>query len=217
MSGKGSGGGGGGCFSYLVPGIIIAVAATAGILYWKLKPSQVNSFWPGLAQFIAESPFNATTPAEADRWPNTGHGLAMTLQNALESKYDSYFNLAVQQWNNGTPDCLTLSTTMASAPDANCTPVDGIIKVCNGNYGATGWYGINYVLTNGKWITASQAEMNDYYLDKASKDRIQYTMCHEIGHGAYLCTVWFWARQRKTQFLNFHNCFSVYRFWVTSY
>ena len=59
------------------------------------------------------------------------------------------------------------------------------MKVCNGDYGDTGWRGINeLILTDKNQIVSSVAKMNEYYLTSSTSalDK-QYTMCHEIGHG----------------------------------
>jgi hypothetical protein len=59
------------------------------------------------------------------------------------------------------------------------------MKVCNGNYGDTGWLGINLItstVASGE-IQNSVAKMNEYYLLNAEDDERQYTMCHELGHG----------------------------------
>lgn len=117
-------------------------------------------------------------------WKNNGKGLELELQNALDENWYQEFYMAVSDWEEGEPDALTLSTTIVAVDNA-CKPVDGLMKVCNGNYGATGWLGINEVLTvvaTGE-IVNSVAKMNEYYLLNAGNADRQYTMCHEIGHG----------------------------------
>jgi hypothetical protein len=69
--------------------------------------------------------------------------------------------------------------------DYSCQPESGVMKVCNGNFGETGWLGINELVmrsSNGI-ILNSVAKMNEYYLLNADQYERQYTMCHEIGHG----------------------------------
>jgi len=102
----------------------------------------------------------------------------------LDDDWHEYFDIAVQDWDNGTPDSLTLSTKL-DTPDSQCSPVDGVMKVCNGNYGETGWKGINEVSFQGRTILASVAKMNEAYFEGSqdSENKRQYTMCHEIGHG----------------------------------
>ena len=54
-----------------------------------------------------------------------------------------------------------------------------------GNYGETGWLGINEVLKSVPQgiIQSSVAKMNEHYLFNADYDERLYTMCHELGHG----------------------------------
>jgi hypothetical protein len=103
----------------------------------------------------------------------------------LQPNWNSYFYHAVNQWDNGTPDALTLSTT-ATNYDYSCTPINYKLKVCNGDYGNTQWVGINKVLLMDGYIFASAARMNEYYLKSSSNDQKTYTMCHEMGHGECL-------------------------------
>ena len=123
-------------------------------------------------------------------WINTDGltGLTLTLQNALDDTWQQEYLQAVQDWDES--DALTLSTETVPV-DNFCTPVDGVMKVCNGNYGETGWLGINeYALQgNGRMVDGepqqlivnSVAKMNEYYLKNANYDQRLYTMCHEIG------------------------------------
>ena len=126
---------------------------------------------------------NATTGL---LWPDTkGKGLELEIVNALDDRWTSYFAEAVADWENGDPDALVLTISVAKSPDSSCTPIDGKMKVCNGDYGDTGWRGVNELTFNGKdVIQQSVAKMNEFYLDAGSSDNEkQYTMCHEIGHG----------------------------------
>lgn len=74
--------------------------------------------------------------------------------------------------------------------DPSCVPKNKVMRVCNNDYGATGWKGLNEILTQGKTIVASVAKMNEFYVGSDVKtqgtdiaDERRYTMCHEIGHG----------------------------------
>jgi len=121
-------------------------------------------------------------------WPTKNgniNGLDLELQNALDETWQDEFSLAVEDWDEGTPDALTLSTKRVAVDYTTCSPVEGVMKVCNANYGETGWLGINEVLKTvpGGVIIQSVAKMNEHYLLNAGQDDRQYTMCHEIGHG----------------------------------
>lgn len=117
-------------------------------------------------------------------WPSSGNGgLQLELLNALDDTWQNEFAAAVLDWEEGDPDTLTLTVKEGEVDNA-CTAKDGLMKVCNGNYGDTGWLGINEMLiSGGSTIDSSVAKMNEYYLRNADNDKRQYTMCHEIGHG----------------------------------
>jgi hypothetical protein len=104
----------------------------------------LNKYLPDLDLFHKEDPFSKVNESEANRWPNDGSGLDMQLVNCLDSFWYDYFDQAVQDWDNGSPDALTLSTEVGT-PESECSAVDGIIKVCNGDYGETDWKGASVV------------------------------------------------------------------------
>jgi len=115
--------------------------------------------------------------------------LSLTVINALTEDWDEYFEVAVNDWNSGNPDVLDLKTTNEEA-DPQCVPKEGVMKVCNDDYGDTNWKGLNEMLTQEGYIIASVAKMNERYLDETvvtNQDKLfherKYTMCHEIGHG----------------------------------
>mmetsp|Transcript_46309 Transcript_46309/g.112253 ORF Transcript_46309/g.112253 Transcript_46309/m.112253 type:complete len:481 (-) Transcript_46309:240-1682(-) len=110
-------------------------------------------------------------------------GLAMEILNALDDSWQAVFTLAVTDWEFGSPDALSLTSTKV-AYDSECTPVDGKIKVCNGDYGEQPWRGLaTCILDQNRNYANCNAKMNDYYLRNGELDLKQYTMCHEIGHG----------------------------------
>lgn len=118
-------------------------------------------------------------------WKTTGSGgLDLDILNALDDTWQDEFELAIYDWENGDPDALTLTVSRGDI-DYECTQVTGLQKVCAGNYGETGWLGINEILKNTatQEIQSSVAKMNEYYLRNADNAERQYTMCHEIGHG----------------------------------
>jgi len=121
----------------------------------------------------------------ANTWRTEGYGLTLELQNALDDMWQTEFEVAVEDWQES--EVLTLTTSSVTV-DHTCTQVRGVMKVCNGNYGNTGWLGINEIITESRgdgpmWIVSSVAKMNEHYLLNAPYEKRQYTMCHEIGHG----------------------------------
>jgi len=142
---------------------------------------------------------NETLTGWAPPTLESGEPLRLKIANALTSDWDEYFTVAIEDWEgaarvDGDADVLSLQTERLEA-DPACTPIEGAMKVCNNDYGATGWEGINECLIMGDFIISSVAKMNEYYLhpDKfmgllqgstaTIQDKRRYTMCHEIGHG----------------------------------
>lgn len=123
---------------------------------------------------------NATLVWRDDFVQSNNGGLHLTLRNALDDTWQKEFEYAVSDWQES--DSLELSTEQV-AVDHTCQRVDGVMVVCNANFGATGWVGINEnSILRGK-IVSSVAKMNEYYLRNADFDHRRFTMCHELGHG----------------------------------
>lgn len=123
---------------------------------------------------------NTTLTWDNDHVDAENGGLHLTLQNALDDTWQSEFEQAVADWKES--DALQL-TTERVAVDYNCNRVDGVMVVCNANFGETGWVGINENSIMDGVIVSSVAKMNEYYLRNADFDHRRFTMCHEIGHG----------------------------------
>jgi len=118
-------------------------------------------------------------------WPTRGEGgLELDMLNALDETWQSEYAIAIDDWENGTPDALTLKSSRGDV-DYSCTKKDGLQKVCSANFGDTGWLGLNELVKTvaGGIIQSSVAKMNEYYLRNADNAERQFTMCHEIGHG----------------------------------
>jgi hypothetical protein len=116
-----------------------------------------------------------------ERWQTKGTGLKLTIQNALTDDWYPFFQTAVDDWNLA--PALILGTVNATKADPSCTSIRGMLKVCNSDYGPTGWLGINESLLQNNFIFSSVSKMNEHYLAQASQALRQFTMCHEIGHG----------------------------------
>lgn len=159
----------------------------------KIKEIDFGDFTDVLENFTGFSPdmWNED-PFVGDNTTNVwvGHtdgegGLSLELWNALDDTWTSEYEEAISDWNTlCTPKVLEL-TSKEVEMDRECTQADGVMKVCNGNYGETGWLGINEVLKSVPQgiIQSSVAKMNEHYLLNADYDERLYTMCHEIGHG----------------------------------
>ena len=173
------------CASLLIFATIVAVGTFLAVRYTGSDSAAdliPEDFKHSLENFFAEDPYNATSPQDANRWRGftSGHGgLELEIVNSLDSDWYPYFHQAVQEWDEGSPDTLTL-TVSYDTPDATCDPIQGKMRVCNGDYGNTDWEGINEILLEYDRIVWSAAKMNEYYLSRASDEKRQYTMCHEV-------------------------------------
>lgn len=112
---------------------------------------------------------------------STANGLELRILNNLDEKWQETFFTVMNEWDNGDPD--TVSFRIERISDPSCTGVSGAMVVCNANYGATSWRGINEIATLNGYIISSVAKLNEYYLDGRSNALRQYVCCHEIGHG----------------------------------
>ncbi|KAL3791765.1 hypothetical protein ACHAW5_008760 [Stephanodiscus triporus] len=119
-------------------------------------------------------------PWDNDYIERDNGGLHLTLQNALDDTWQAEFEIAVDDWRES--DALQLTTERVTV-DNNCNTVDGVIVVCNANFGDTGWVGINERSYRRGFIVSSVVKMNEYYLGDADFGHRRYVMCHEIGHG----------------------------------
>lgn len=129
---------------------------------------------------VEPTPLPTRQPPDLLTWNTMGdNGLTLQVMNALDDDWQEIFALAVSDWDSGEPDVLTLSTTRV-ALDSRCLPVSGVLKVCNGNYGATNWKGISQQLISDGFIVSSVSKMNEYYLEFASNAERQHIMCHEV-------------------------------------
>jgi hypothetical protein len=129
--------------------------------------------------FVAE---NSTTT-----WRNEGSGLILEVVNALDDTWQDEFTLAVSDWDNGDPDAMTLNVTRGEV-DYSCKDQDGVLKVCSGNFGRTGWLAMDVFLAivsadSMNEIFSSVVKMNEYYLRNAEDAERQYSICHQLGDG----------------------------------
>jgi hypothetical protein len=178
-----------GFFGRALPLVCCAVAITIPLLFVFGVFNSDNV--PGLDfnwdDFVDNDPYNGqvvdrTNPKATSSWNNQGKGLTLEVLNALEDNWQTSFQTALINWDNGTPDALTL-VTQRIPYEFDCRAVNGKLKVCNGNYGNTRWKGLNEISIQGSIIRSSTAKMNEYYLTSSNDDARLYTMCHEIGHG----------------------------------
>ncbi|KAL7522200.1 hypothetical protein ACHAWX_006896 [Stephanocyclus meneghinianus] len=180
---------------YLILGLLLCaiVAATVSTVTTRNDEPAASSFdlfdpssWlPSLLQHLDTNPHGGNTPYDFSLW-NTGRscaGLELNIVDNLDDRWKPHLTRAVRDWDDGTPDALTLRVRQISEYDPECAPVRNVLKVCNGDYGNTDWVGINVALVLNDYISSSVAKMNDHHLSRMREGSMQWTMCHELGHG----------------------------------
>lgn len=164
------------CYSLFVGIVVVAIVVIFSLVSGKQVPiGNINN------PFDPYKGNGGLFPTS--KWQSNQNGLYLTVYNALSSDWYTYFDQGIYNWAYGhSPTSLQL-TTIVIAADSACSSISGAVKVCNGNYGDTGWKGINEAMvTSSGFITESTAKMNDYYLQGSTAGEKQYTMCHETGH-----------------------------------
>lgn len=159
----------------LIATILILVGVTVGLSVHFLKsPNPVNYF---------NSHLDPPARSEVLQWRTEegSLGLALTVENALDkSEWDSLFKEYVEKWDSAAKDGedplkLTVVDRVVHH-DFDCKPKRGRLKICDGDYGDTDWYGLNAVLLQDGYIVHSTIKLNDYHLSKESDARRKYIM-----------------------------------------
>jgi hypothetical protein len=143
-----------------------------------------SSWLPSLLEHLDYNPYGGDSPYDFALW-NAGRlcrGLDVYIVDNLEDRWKPYLTTSVNDWENGSPDALTINVREISTYDPECASVRNVVKVCNGDYGKTDWVGQNSAIVIGGFISSSVAQMNDFHLNYMSDGEKQWTMCHELGH-----------------------------------
>jgi hypothetical protein len=131
------------------------------------------------------------TPAAANHswgnyhWARTANPFTIAVGDNVDAGWDRHLATAVSDWSADTAAGNPLNATVVggAAKGRQCKPSAGRVEVCNGRYGATGWYGIATIwIASGGHITQGTARMNDYYMAGAPEVSKAHVMCQEVGH-----------------------------------
>ena len=113
------------------------------------------------------------------------------VETVLDERWSSYFNDVVNGlngWNQAAS--IQLETTIeeySRRAARRCFRQSGQMRVCNYNYGATGWLGVAQIWINSSsgHITSGVVMLNDSYFQLQQYDTPEWramVMCQEIGH-----------------------------------
>lgn len=117
----------------------------------------------------------------------------LTIYNSMTGDWNrldgrSYLEVAIEDWNVSNHLSLTLvSGDTGKGTRKRCNADSGTIRVCNAEYGQTGWLGIAGISVSGDHIVAGYSKMNDTYFSDPARNYNteawrQLVVCQEIGH-----------------------------------
>lgn len=119
-------------------------------------------------------------------WSMSGSAITPPVHDNVDSRWDSYFNVAMSDWNSSAViDSPYGSAYGPISATKRCTSETGKIEVCNDRYGRTGWLGIAGISVSGGHITKGYTKLNDTYFDTEKYNKPAwraFVMCQEIGH-----------------------------------
>jgi hypothetical protein len=120
-------------------------------------------------------------------WPRTTDTLTLQVGDNVSTKWDSYLDEAISDWNASpySPPVLNLTEVLGGTNPKRCRPTAGRIEACSERYGRTGWLGIAQIWLSGGHITQAITKVNDTYFDTATYDTPAWrrlVMCQEIAH-----------------------------------
>lgn len=117
-------------------------------------------------------------------WAGDGLNLALKVNTAITSQWNTSINDAIADWDQSTE--MTLNGPIpGSASAKRCSPIAGQILVCNASYGQRGWLGIASIWLSNGHISQGTTKLNDSYFDLAQYNTPGWralVACQEIGH-----------------------------------
>lgn len=135
-----------------------------------------------------------TSPAFAEHswgpyhWYRTTPSFNQTVRNSFTSQWDPYANVAVADWSLSSKLNMIQSNQSTAYWDRYyCNATTGQVRLCNFNYGGTGWLGLAGIsISSSNHITRAYTKMNDsYYTPGSFYDTPawrQSVVCQELGH-----------------------------------
>ncbi len=129
---------------------------------------------------VGQAPASARHGLNGYHWTKPASGDRKIDVRMYHLQYEGQFRDAIGEWGKRTEFSFSVSNV-----DSNCDiPTDDLrLKVCDGDYGNTGWSGITDVILEkdgSKHISRGRLRLNTYYRMDSSIARSIW--CHEAGH-----------------------------------
>jgi len=145
----------------------------------------------GLAALVAMGPppsIQAGPTPSGYHWARQQTTFTLRVGDNVSGGWDGRLQQAISDWNaNGT---VTLKEVAGSSGPQSCPATNGMVEVCNGQYGTqVGWLGLTRLFFNdaGDHIASVTIQLNDSFFDQSNgqyntEAARRHTICHELGH-----------------------------------
>jgi hypothetical protein len=130
----------------------------------------------------------ATNVGSGYHWGRKTSQFTLQVGDNVGGGWDKFLSDALKDWNkNGT---VTLKEVGGKTGTQNCNPTEGMVEVCNFNYGTQqGWLGLTRLFFNdkGDHVDSATVQLNDSFFEQNngqynSDAARRHTICHELGH-----------------------------------
>lgn len=121
-------------------------------------------------------------------WARTTASFDLTVINSTTANWDGYVTRATQDWSQSQVLNLDEDPTgsITTKDRRQCRAPNGAVRICNLEYGFTGWLGIAGIsLDNNGHIVRGYTKLNDSYFNTSTYNRAdwkQSVTCQELGH-----------------------------------
>ena len=125
-------------------------------------------------------------------WARTTSSFDLILINSTTSDWDGYVGAAVSDWSSSSKLNFVedISGDTSNKTRRQCNGGTGTVRICNLEYGNTGWLGIAGIsLDSNGHISTGYTKLNDTYFNSSyynSPDWKQSVTCQELGHNVGL-------------------------------
>ena len=119
------------------------------------------------------------------KWPQKDGkgGLHVTIINSLSPSLQPLLASTVRTWEYGSPLHPAIAVDLKTEATYGCPRSMDAIRVCDNDYGKTGWAGFEVAVSNNDgFIQMSLVRINTHYLKSTNLVYNRYVMCHELGH-----------------------------------
>jgi hypothetical protein len=125
-------------------------------------------------------------------WARTASSFDLIVVNSTTNDWDSHVSIAISDWSQSTNLNMIEDTNGATSKKVRrrCRATNGQLRICNLNYGDTGWLGIAGIsLDTQGHIVNGYTKLNDSYFSLPFYNNANWkksVTCQELGHNVGL-------------------------------